>query len=239
MASLDDLASDALAAVEYARAEAMIDEGRIGFWGVSQAGWVAPLAASRSDHVSFMILNSGGGASPRESELFSWRGEFERAGLTVAETADANAVLDAYFGYLATGLDRAGVEARLDSVRQGRLGPLAEALDGVMPSDENRGNWSWVATHDPMPYLEGIDVPVLLMFGDRDTDHPTELSVARWREGLSRAGNEDATIMIFPGAGHGIRLREGYVGQGSAPFAPGYLEVQIGWLLRNVVASNP
>lgn len=237
-ASLEDLAGDALAAVDHLKTEKGIDRERIGFWGVSQAGWVAPLAASRSQEIAFMILISGGGASPRESELFSYQQEFERAGLLPEETARGTEVLDAYFDYLATGERRTELIARLDGIRTGRLSPLVEQLDRILPSEENRPNWSWVAAHNPAPYIENVRCPVLLMFGDRDTDHPTALAVERWRKGLAKAGNDQVTLMVFPGAGHGIRMREGHTGGGRAPFADGYAEVQLGWLWRYVVVGT-
>ncbi|HUE88053.1 MAG TPA: prolyl oligopeptidase family serine peptidase [Vicinamibacterales bacterium] len=236
-ASLDDLAGDALAAVKYLKGEPGIDADRLGFWGISQAGWVAPLAASRSEDVAFMILISGGGASPRESELFSWKREFESAGLSAEETTRATGVLEAYYAYLATGERRAELVARLDELRPGRLSPLAEALDRILPSEDNRANWSWVATYDPAPHIESFTGPILLMFGAEDTDHPTTLATERWREGLGTAGNDRVTLMAFPGAGHGIRMREGYSGSGRAPFADGYGEVQLGWLWRFVIAG--
>jgi len=237
-ASLEDLAGDALAAVDHLKTEEGVDPKRIGFWGVSQAGWVAPLAASRSKDIAFMILISGGGASPRESELFSYQQQFERAGLTAAETARATEVLTAYFQYLATGERRAELIARLEGIRPGRLRPLAEQLERILPSDENRPNWSWVATHDPAPHIQSLTCPILLMFGDRDTDHPTALAVGRWREGLGKARNGRVTLMVYPGAGHGIRMREGHTGGVPAPFADGYGEVQIGWLWRHVVTGT-
>ena len=227
-----------MAAVDHLKTEEGIDPEWIGFWGVSQAGWVAPFAASRSQDIAFMILISGGGASPRESELFSYQQQFERAGLSPAETAQATEALEAYFDYLATGGGRAELIARLDGIRTGRLNPLAEQLDRIFPSEENRPNWSWVATYDPAPHIDKVRCPILLMFGDRDTDHPTALAVTRWREGLPKAGNDRVTLMVFPGAGHGIRMREGHTGAGRAPFADGYAEVQLGWLWRYVVAGN-
>jgi len=237
-ASLDDLVGDALAAVDHLETEKGIDPQRIGFWGVSQAGWIAPLAASRSEDIAFMILISGGGASPRESELFSHQQEFEQAGLSPERAARGTEILEAYFDYLATGKGRAELVARLEGIRTGRLSPLAEQLDRTLPSEENRAHWSWVATHDPAPAIEKVKCPVLLLFGDRDTDHPTALAVERWREGLARAGNRQVTLMVFAGAGHGIRMREGHDGGGRAPFAEGYDEVQLGWLWRHVLAGD-
>jgi dienelactone hydrolase len=125
-ASLDDLAADALAAVEHLKSQEDVDPGRIGFWGVSQAGWVATLAASLSPDVAFMILISGGGASPRESELFSYGIEFEKAGLSDAEKADAKKMLELYYGYLATGEGRAQLGAHLEAAGKSRLSPLAQ-----------------------------------------------------------------------------------------------------------------
>ncbi|MGH7725643.1 MAG: alpha/beta hydrolase family protein [Candidatus Eiseniibacteriota bacterium] len=233
--SLDDLAGDALAAVAFVKSQPNVDGSKIGFWGVSQAGWVTPLAASRSADVGFMILISGGGASPRDSEQFSYENAFKEAGLSASETAEADSVMDAYFRYLATGEGRAGLASRLESAKSSRWYP-AMPLDRILPSEGNRSNWSWVATWDPAASLERIKCPVLLMFGDRDTSHPTPLSVTKWKEGLKKAGNNDATVMVFPGAGHGIRMREGYSGSGRAPFANGYAEAMVGWLMLHVVA---
>ena len=233
--SLDDLAGDALAAVEYVKMQEEADPGRIGFWGVSQAAWVATLAASQSPDVAFMMLISGGGASPRESELFSYRQAFAEAGLSESEQSEAFGILDMYFGYLATGEGRSELVARLEAAREGRLSPLAQQLDQILPSAENRGNWSWVATWDPAPSTAKIKCPVLLMFGDRDTDHPTAVAVQKWKEGLKNAGNDRVTLIVFPGAGHGIRMRDGHTGSGRPPFADGYAEVMLGWLWRHVV----
>jgi pimeloyl-ACP methyl ester carboxylesterase len=54
----DELASDLAAGVEFLRAHPDIDPARIGLAGVSQAGWIVPLAAARS-RPAFMILLVG------------------------------------------------------------------------------------------------------------------------------------------------------------------------------------
>lgn len=235
--SLDDLAGDALAAVELLKAWDEVDAQRIGFWGVSQAGWVAALAASRSSDIAFMILVSGGGATPHESEMFSYEQAFDRAGLSAAERAEASQTLDAYFHYLATGEGRSEVVERIEAARPSPWYAVAP-LDRILPSEENRVNWSWVATWDPAPHIEQLRCPILLMFGDSDTEQPTALAVQRWREGLAKAGNERVTIMVFPGAGHGIRIAGGHDAAGRAPFADGYAEAMLGWLWRHVVNAT-
>lgn len=236
-ASLDDLSNDALAAVRYLRALDNVDSLQVGLWGVSQAGWVATLAASQSPDIAFMILISGGGATPRESEVFSYRSAMKRANLSGAEVDDAERVIDMYFRYLATGANRSELVSELERDRNKPWYKYA-SLDRILPSEENRTNWSWVATWDPTPHIEKTMCPVLLMFGDKDTDHPTDIAVKKWRDGLRKAGNTEATVMVFLGAGHGIRMREGFTGSGRPPFADGYAEIMLGWLWQHVVSKN-
>jgi pimeloyl-ACP methyl ester carboxylesterase len=232
--SLEDLAGDALAALRYLKGEPRIQSSKIGFWGVSQAAWVATLAASRSTDVAFMMLISGGGASPRESEIFSYAQAFEQAGLSDAEKAEGFAVLEDYFGYLATGERRAHVVSRLEGLAATRLKPLGDQLARTLPSGENWRNWSWVATWDPAAHIAALKRPILLLFGDRDTDHPTPTAIERWRDGLAKAGNDSVTVVVFPGAGHGIRIR----GESGRRFADGYAEVQLGWLWMHVLKAG-
>jgi pimeloyl-ACP methyl ester carboxylesterase len=67
----DLLASDALAALEALKGRREIDAARIGLAGVSQGGWIAPLAASRSSDVKFVITVSGPAVSVGEEIAYS------------------------------------------------------------------------------------------------------------------------------------------------------------------------
>jgi dienelactone hydrolase len=69
MASFDDLAGDVVAAVEYVKTRSDIDPKRIGLLGVSQAGWIMPLAAVRSKDIAFLISISGAGVPPAGTTL--------------------------------------------------------------------------------------------------------------------------------------------------------------------------
>jgi uncharacterized protein len=65
------LGSDALAAVDALRLRSEIDPRRIGLVGVSQGGWIAPLAASRSTHIRFVVSVSGPAVSVGEEIAYS------------------------------------------------------------------------------------------------------------------------------------------------------------------------
>lgn len=58
------LADDALRWVRLLRGRADVDPARVGLWGVSEGGWVVPIAAARSSDVGFAVLVSSPNVSP-------------------------------------------------------------------------------------------------------------------------------------------------------------------------------
>jgi len=68
-ASFDDLAGDTLAAIEFVKSQEELDFSYIGLIGMSQGGWIAPLTASKSEDVSFVVSLSGAGVTTDEQLL--------------------------------------------------------------------------------------------------------------------------------------------------------------------------
>jgi uncharacterized protein len=64
-------AHDALAALEAVRASAEIDADHVGLLGVSQAGWIVPIAAAESPDVTFTVLASGPTVTTGEENFYS------------------------------------------------------------------------------------------------------------------------------------------------------------------------
>ena len=58
--------------------------------------------------------------------------------------------------------------------------------------------------------------------GAKQVDN-AQKSAASFGEALRKAGNRDATIVLFPQANHRIMLGDG------GEFAPGYLDLRTGW----------
>jgi uncharacterized protein len=65
------LADDALAAVQTLRAREDVNAAMVGLWGLSEGAWIAPLAASRSDEVAFLVLVGASGVPPAQQEAWS------------------------------------------------------------------------------------------------------------------------------------------------------------------------
>jgi hypothetical protein len=213
-ASFDDNVRDAQAAIARLREDPRIDRTRIGVWGVSQAGWFIPALAVRTPGLAFAIVLTGGGATPKEVEMFMHEAALDRANVSGENRAQALRLLSEYFMWLGSGVNRAGVLDLIDRAKP-TAWYRAIAIDGVMPSDANRPSWEWVARYDPMPFIEKMTLPTLVVLGGADQMGSTPIAAERWRSGLARAGNTRARVEVVDGMGHAATIGSAHA-QGGA-----------------------
>ena len=84
-----DRAEETLAAVQFLRGRNEIRKDRIGLWGHSQGGMVAPLAASLSGDVAFLIEVSGWQGPVWQQDPVRVRAELRAAGSPETEVEEA------------------------------------------------------------------------------------------------------------------------------------------------------
>ncbi|WP_052423144.1 alpha/beta hydrolase family protein [Nonomuraea candida] len=86
------LAEDALGAVATLRRQAGVDPGKVGVWGLSEGGWVAPIAASRSRDIAFVVLVGANALSPLRQQAWAVAAGLRRAGVggSLVERAEPN-----------------------------------------------------------------------------------------------------------------------------------------------------
>jgi dienelactone hydrolase len=69
-ASFEDLATDTLAAIQYLRNQGLAAISKIGVVGMSQGGWIAPIVASESSDVEFLVNVVGTSLTTQEQLLY-------------------------------------------------------------------------------------------------------------------------------------------------------------------------
>jgi len=79
-------------------------------------------------------------------------------------------------------------------------------------------------------------VPVLALFGAKDTFVPTEKSARIWRAALARAGNRDVTIKVYADGDHSLVISRtgGLKESARAGFVLGYFDTLYEWTQKQI-----
>ncbi|MEU4419619.1 prolyl oligopeptidase family serine peptidase [Actinoplanes sp. NPDC024001] len=80
------LADDAVAAAGVLRAHPGVNPAAVGLWGISEGGWVMPIAAGRSPEIAFLVLASAPAQSPIRVQNWNMRNKLAAAGVAGALT---------------------------------------------------------------------------------------------------------------------------------------------------------
>lgn len=227
-----DLADDATAAVRFLRARPDVaDPRRIGLWGLSQGAWIAPLAAERIEGIAFLVLVSGGGVTPARQELYDDEVKLRARGFSAAEIARALALLELANAYVRSQADSDWdrFQRELAKARDERWFPVLDRFPITLPRESPAWNDPDI-DYDPVPLLQRLRVPVLVVLGEKDELTPVGLTARVTRTALRKAGNRDYLVRQIPGANHGLLVSrangESWLDQRPAT---GWVDEMIGW----------
>ena len=202
------LGRDALAAVRMLTTRAEVDATRIGFWGISQGGWVAPAAFVQSPaEIAFMILVSSSGVDPAAQMVYAVPHVLRAVGYddhVAAAGAHLRALVDRYYR---GEVPRETVQAQLDQAKEQ---PWFRHLyiEDTLPDTLDQSGWDNERDFDPWTVFRQITAPLLLLYGEDDPWIPVEESITIWRRALAEAGNDRAEIHRVPYTGHSMLLDE-------------------------------
>ena len=195
-------ADDALAVLRAIGAE------RGGLFGYSQGGWIAPLAAARSDDVAFLVLVASIGVTPSEQMMVAVERQLRLAGYgddVVDRALDLRRRFEHWIHAVAPEPDEelAGdLLAAVDEPWAGQLWLPPSLLD-----QEGVRLWIEEMDYDPRPTFEQVRVPTLSFYGELDSWAPVEASVRAWRD----ARGDGVELVVIPGAEHDLTLPDGSV----------------------------
>ncbi|WP_170223737.1 alpha/beta hydrolase family protein [Nonomuraea turkmeniaca] len=90
--SYSQLADDALGGLAALRSQPGVDGAKVGLWGLSEGGWVVPIAASRSKDVAFVVLVGANSLSPLRQATWAVQAGLLRAGVrgSLVDRAELN-----------------------------------------------------------------------------------------------------------------------------------------------------
>ena len=208
-----DFADDALAGVRFLKSHPHIAPGRIGLLGHSEGGIIAPLAASRSRDVAFVILLAGTGLPGAEVLLDQGtriaRAEGAPEGRIQTQTADQRKV----FELIRTEKDPVALRAKLQDVARAQVARLPEAErrslgdnpEAFVDKQVEVALTPWFRfflAYDPRPALAHLRIPVLALNGERDLQVSADLNLPEIGKALKAAKDPDVTLRRLPNLNH-------------------------------------
>ena len=243
-----DFAGDARASVEFLKTRKDIDPKQIGLIGHSEGGIIAPMLASQSSDIAFIVMLAGPGVIGEEV-LLAQQYLIARAMGTPEDVAEKNRDIQRMMlGVVKEEKDAAEVKRKVHEGVEKLQAGLTEdqrkaqsetigGLDREIPTLTS----SWFRAflvYDPRPALEKVKVPVLAMNGALDLQVPPHQNLPAIAAALEAGGNPDYQIVKLPHLNHLFQTAQ----TGSPTeyskieetFAPVALQVLGDWIVRHV-----
>lgn len=208
------LADDAAAAMQHAQNLARGRFDRSAYWGQSQGGWVAPLAATRSK-VDFVAVGFGLVASPIDEDRDQMLLEAQTLGLGVPEKQQIRRLSQATATIVSSHFTSGF--AALDALRKETgdekwVGLINGEYSGDMlrmsDSDLRRvgravfDNLEIIWDYRSAPVLSRLKTPLLWTIAEKDREAPVDETVAALTN-LQKQG-KPFDVYVFPDTDHGM-----------------------------------
>ena len=242
------LSDDTVAAVDWLQQRPEIDAGNIHLGGYSQGGWIAPLAATKSDAIKSLLIAYGPMVPVTGEDRWGYVWALREKGYGDDAIAKADEINDIVGAIMDNGEDRwAELGEALDAAQGQDWFEALAGSDGVVGFLAGTKMPLWVVRliawwmtrgdelfidrlYDPVPTVASLDIPSLWIFGEDDSSMPTQWSVDELEK--LQATGRPIEIEVYPRAEHGILLMEEGENGERTPigYAPGYFKRQVNWV---------
>jgi len=224
-------------AINRVKSHPRIDSDHIGVWGISQAGYVIPMAVEKTNDISFMIMVGCPGENGIHQTAYLIRRQLEFEDVTEEETRQAeNHFIQLYYAET--------FEQYIKHAKPLYDNPIQREM-GFVSALWDETNWKphspeEEAFFNPIDIIEKITIPVFAFFGEKDTQVDPIQGVEAYKKALTKAGNTNFRVELIPNADHNIILcKTGSMkerGSRSSKewqnYAPEYLEMMEEWLKK-------
>lgn len=198
-ASFTDYAADLVSGVEWLRSRPEVNLTKIGAWGHSQGAWIAPLAASMSANIAFVVAQAGGGVTPVEQDLFHSGNMLGlKTKLTPAQIAEVATFRRLKYDVLTGRAELAVYDAALEVARK------QEWFRNVGAALPNAEFWKTNAHYDPAATIARVQCPLLFILADKDAYGPTETMLKNIERVFAETRRPEQRVTVLRNANHAL-----------------------------------
>jgi dipeptidyl aminopeptidase/acylaminoacyl peptidase len=189
----ETLADDGVAGQHALAKLSRIDPARIGFWGLSQGGWLAVLAAGRSPVAAFAISVSAPLVTPDEQMQFATSNLLRIRGYSPEDVGEMLETRWTWVGYVRGTNSRA---VAIDALTKSQSKPWFDLT--YMPNVSQLTNDPALRRQmddDPVAAILKVKVPLLLLYGGSDPWVPVAQSMQRLKALSGQLNNIESWVI--------------------------------------------
>jgi pimeloyl-ACP methyl ester carboxylesterase len=243
-----DFSRDVEAAMRYLQTRKEINRDKIGLIGHSEGGIIAPMIASRSKDVAFIVLLAAPGVRGDRLLLSQQEAMLTASGMSAEDREIIKAINQKSFEIVVGSTDPQQLKDDVAAHFRQSLKDHPEQKqkpDGMTDEDfirlavsQTTNPWTtYLIKYDPAPALENTKCPVLALNGDKDLQVLASENLPAIRAALAKGGNSRVSIKTLPGLNHLFQecdtgLTDEYAAI-EETFAPVALEEIAQWIKNN------
>ncbi len=223
-ASFEDLATDVICSVQHLKTIVKLE--KVGVMGLSQGGFIAPVAASRDTTIQFVIDVVGAAVTLEEQIIHEVTNTAGKEGLSsnqIKEVLDLHVLMKQY----AKGGSWDPLKERFAELESSGWSGFAKTF----PNRKDTWVWNWIDLNidfDPMDYWRKVNQAVFVAYGSKDENDnmPVYESIYRLQKGFMSTGKENYEIQVYP-TGHAMYEDD------KAQLRGEFIEDLLRWLRKN------
>jgi pimeloyl-ACP methyl ester carboxylesterase len=206
-ATAADLTADAEAAFSYLKTRKEINPSQIGLAGHSEGGIIAPaVAAQYPEDMAFIILLAGSGV--KGDSLLLLQSEAILRAYNTGEQQIQNTlnINRSVYEMVKNKADSVALRLFLEREIAKNRALTGGVSDDVFINAQIRqlsSPWlMYFLEYDPVPTLEKVKCPVLVLNGEKDVQVPAKINTDAIGKALAQGGNRNVSVKIFPRLNH-------------------------------------
>ncbi|MFA9190897.1 alpha/beta fold hydrolase [Flavobacterium sp. FZUC8N2.13] len=207
-ATTTDFATDVEAGIAFLKSRKEINKSKIGLIGHSEGGIIAPMVASQSKDIAFIVLLAGTGIQGNQLLLLQQQLIGKASGMS--EEALQKVKLNNTKIFDITNKSTSTEQLQTDLTNYFKQNPSAEKPAGMTDDEFVKLQVQQIATpwmhyfikYNPAPALEKVKCPVLALNGEKDLQVPPKENLEAIKAALSKGGNKKVTAIELPNLNH-------------------------------------
>jgi len=244
LATTMDFAEDVRAAVNFLKTRDEIDKHKIGLIGHSEGGMIAPIVASSSDDIAFIILMAAPGIQGDSILYLQTELIYKAEGQSTEKIQQILKGLREVYAILKSDEEETSLREKLKIKFQELFNQLTDEEKKQYGNPETymemeirmvMSPWfRYFLKFNPIEYLVKVKCPVLAINGEKDLQVPPKENLSAIEGALKRSGNKKFLIKELPGLNHLFQTSQygtiGEYGVIEETISPDALKVITEWL---------